>query len=714
MAQSLAKTHQDQLERIKKNVEESRQYFQSNYDRYNQFRRFVFKSTLTDDDITTLQDLDKPILEFNILEPYISRLCGEFSKQEPKMEVHASQDVPVPIDVATVNTVDGLLRMVLDTAQKEGQTYEVFKDLMSGGFSVFDICTEYENEMSFNQIFKLRRVFNPTLTGFDPLAQESHKGDGNYSYALFPRSEEQAKEEFPGLDTSKLKYIRMNAGFNWSFRNQKNTKILLVCDYYEKKFKQEKIVRLSNNMTITKKQYLQLLEMWQQRNIIAVPPSIVNERYTSIPAIHRYTFIEDQVLEHEETDYKFLPHVFVDGNSIKLESMAGGDAEQMTRPYLYNARDIQRLKNFAGQTLANELENMVQHKFKVAEESIPPNYKEAYENVQQADTLVYKAFKDNNPNIPLPPPMEIQRTPIPPEVTNTFSSADQMTQNILGSFDLQMGNLNSSQLSGLAIQESLTQSNAVAMPYVVGYLNALNQVCNVIVDLIPKYYKTPRTIPVLNAEGKRSYARINDPKTPSVPLDYYENALNVTVEAGVNFSVQKSRALQQIIAMMQASPLFAQFMNTEGLSILLDNLEIRGIDQLKVLAQQFAQKMQAQQQAQQNQPNPAMIKLQQEQQKMAQAQQQNQIDNSLRAGEVANDSEANQIKKMQVVLQAQQQNSDIAAQMQKANAENFKSAVDMALKTGDQRHRHSKETVELAHSIISSQQQPSGAIQNAN
>lgn len=707
MASTLAKTHTSNLQRIKKNVEESRQFFQANYDLWNQFRRFVFKSNLDEDDITTLTELQKPILEFNILEPYISRLCGEFSKQEPKIEVHASQDIPVPVDVKTVNTVDGILRVIIDTAQKEGHTYEVFKDLMSGGFSVFEVFTEYEHPKSFHHIFKLDRVFNPTLTGFDPLAQTMHKGDGRFSYKLYPRTEEQIKAEYDGVDLSKVTFTRTNAGFNWSFRNQQNTKILLLCDYYEKKERPEKIVRLSDDTVMTVKQYKKLLEVWESRGIIEVPPKVLEERTTKFTTIDCYTFIENQMLGHCETDFKFLPHIFVDGNSIKLESASGGDMEQMTRPYLYHARDIQRLKNFAGQTLANELENMVQHKFKAAEESIPENQREAYENVQQADLLVYKAFKDNDPNVPLPPPQEIQRTPIPPEVTNTFSLTDQMTQNILGSFDIQMGNLNASQLSGTAIQESVTQGNAVAMPYVVGYLNALNQAANCIVDLIPKYYTTARTIPVLNVEGKRDYVRINDDKRPSVPLDYYDNALSVTIEPGVNFTIQKARALQQIIAMMKSSPLFAQFMNTEGLSILLDNLEIRGIDQLKILAEQFSKKMQMQQAQAAQQPNPAMIKLQQENQKLMMQQQQNQIENQQKNVSLSIDQQNANVAEMKVAGELAMTQQEQQVQITKANVEAFKEMADLTMSHADQTHRHGKEAIELAH-MISQPQQSNG------
>jgi hypothetical protein len=361
---------------------------------------------------------------------------------------------------------------------------------------------------------------------------------------------------------------------------------------------------------------------------------------------------------------------------------------------------------------------MIQHKFKVAEESIPPEYKDAYQDIQHADVLVYKAFKDENTNQPLPPPQEIVRTPIPPEVANTFASTDQMMQNILGSFDIQMGKLNSSQLSGIAIQESVTQSNATAMPYVVGYLHALTRVANTIVNLIPKYFKTPRTVPVLSVEGKRSFVEIDKDDPSKVSMDYPEDALQVKVEAGVNFTVQKTRALQQIISMMQASPLFAQFMNTEGLPILLDNLEIRGIDQLKLLADGFVKKMQAAQAKQQQMPNPIMLKEQNAQQllqlkgqELQFKQTQLQSDNSFRAQEINNDQNDIDNDRLKIMLEQQQAGINDAVQIKKAQAEERNDAAQLSLKAADthhkhalavhdQLHRHAKDAIGLTHDAI--------------
>jgi len=682
MTKIAAQTYQDQLSRIKKLVESEATYFEKNRQRFHSFRNFVFNTSLTENDLSVLKATNKPQIECPTIEPFISRLLGEFSKQQPSISISTTPGYQP--DPQLNSFLENHSREILQSANQDSFENEVYKEEMTGGYSVMKVWTEYMPK-SFDQVIKLGKVYDPTLAGFDPLARQTHKGDGRFWFELYPKTEKEFKDEYD-IDIKEISFSRNVDGFNWSYTNN-NEKILLICDFYEKKKKKIKIVKLSDGRTLNKDDYDKEMEEWQsaieQGIVIQQPPVIVKERFETIDTICRYRFIENCVLEYVETDYGFLNGIFVDGNSVYLKQGKTGSTEQMTRPYGLHAKGIQRLKNFAMQSLANELENLVQHKYLTPKEAIPEQYQEAYQNPQLANNLVYNSFYNNNPSIPLNPPREIVRPPIPPEIANTFAMTDNAMQMVLGSFDAQLG-INNNQLSGIAIVEAATQSNSVGMPYITGFLAALTQSFQVILDLIPKYYKTPRTLPIVDAQGKRTYVMVNVPG--GINLNYEPLSIQVNVEAGVNFSVQKSKALQQIIALMQASPLFAQFMNQEGLEILLDNLEIRGVDLLKTMAQAFMQKMKAAQS--QQQPNPAMVKLQQNQQQMMMDAQQNQAENQLKAAELSNEAQANEINRLKVILAAQQAGNDNLVQMAKAETEHYSKSVDLVLKANDQLHKH--------------------------
>lgn len=617
----IAKKHTDRLKQLKKSVEESQQYFHDNVERYEKFIRFVFKSSLDNIEEATLADRGLPTIEFNILEAYISRLRGEFANQQPDLTVRAADGVPLSMltkeFVATIEVVEAHLRAVLLDGCSDMFKYNVYSDLLAGGFSVAKVYTDYVNEMSFEQNIIIEKL-NPTLCGFDPLAKTSHKGDGRFSYELYPLTKEGFVDKF-GEDALKdMKFTKSLSGFDWSFKNEQE-EIVLVCEYYEKQSRLETIIKLSNGHTITEKEYDKFLQKCQETGMIEQPPVPVKKRKSTIEKIIRYRFCESMLLDVTDTNYKHLPHVFGDGNSVEIKE--SNTYSQMTRPYVYHAMGIQRLKNLAGQSLGNELENTIQHKFVVALESIPTDYETAYQNVQKADTLIYNHFLDtNNPEVILPPPREIVRTPIPPQIAETFRMSDEMTQVILGNYDGAAGQ-NNGQMSGIAFLRSGVQSNTASVPYLVGYAKMMNRIGEIYMDLIPKTYRTPRSLPVLLPDGKREFFEIN--KKDSLYMNFDPNHLQIKVEIGVNFAMQKEMALQTITSLSKASPSFAQFFNQYGLPILLDNIDIRGIEGLKEKADEFQKQQQQQMQvAQQQQQQQMQMQAQQQAMAMQQAKKQ--------------------------------------------------------------------------------------------
>lgn len=677
---SISKTGTETLDRIKKNINASYLYFKPNYDRFHRFRRFVFETSLDEQERNVLAGLNKPIIEFNILEAYISRLLGEFAKHEPSIEITPADGVPV--DIETIKLVEGHIRHIIYEANKNSCSYEVYKDLLSGGFSTVKVWTDYASPMSFNQIIKLGRVFDPTLCGFDPMARFSHKADGRYCYEIFPQARADFEMENPSVDTERLTYSRNIAGFNWSYMNG-DEEIVIRAEYFEKKKRKAKIVKLANGRVMTDKNYQKFEEYWKNEGFIAQIPAVIGKpRNTELETICRYRLIESEILDYKETDYTYLPLVFVDGNSIILRDGDGtnNSTQQMTRPYVYHAEGIQKLKNFAGQTLGNELENMIQHKIMIAKEALPQEeeYLQSYDNVQQASSYVYQAYSENNPDKPLPQPREIVRTPIPQEVMATYSVTDSTTQVILGSFDAAIG-MNDKNLSGVAMQTGATLSNAAAMPYVTGYLQAWTHVACICTDLLPLYVVTPRTIPVIGLDGKREYKRVNEKKT-GPQFDYDQGALQVYIEAGVNFQIQKNQALMQIIMLMQASPSFAEFMNGPGLPVLVANLTIYQADVLKEMVPEWESKKEEMQQKQMEQQKEMMAsdpRMLTAKAKMMDTQQKAQLDSAKLQSEDKQQQFDNQIRIAELTLEKQEADAKIELDKGKLRQDAIESEVQV-------------------------------------
>jgi hypothetical protein len=126
------------------------------------------------------------------------------------------------------------------------------------------------------------------------------------------------------------------------------------------------------------------------------------------------------------------------------------------------------------------------------------------------------------------------------------------------------------------------QSDAAAIPYQKNLIKGLNRIGEILIDLFPKYYLTPRSIPIRKANGLRDFKVINDPTHPeSINLDYDSNALQIKIEAGVNSSMQKRYALDQLARVCESFPGIGQMINEIGMDIVVDNLDIQGGEELK-------------------------------------------------------------------------------------------------------------------------------------
>jgi len=691
------KDHDKELARIKKNVEMAYEYFRGNYERFNRMKQFVFISSNSEVDESVNKTLNRPNLEFPVLESGVSRLRGEFVKNLPSIYVTAEEGLEITEEMGVmIRVVEGHIRHIMSDAEKRGVQFELITDTLAGGFTGAHVYSAYRAPMSFIQDIYIDKVFDPTMTFWDPMAKEIAKLDGRHCGQCIPMYEDEFKKQFPDVKTDEMKFGANMGNFKWSY-DAKGEKIALLCYYYENKPKKTKIVYLTDGRSMTTKEYKKFLSDWDEDGKIEQPPQIMLERDTEIPRIYRYTLCETKILECKLTDYERLPIPFIDGNSTTNKESDQSTSKQFTRPIVYPAQGAQRLKNYAGQALANELENMIMHKWTACIEGIPENYSEAYKDVQQASVLVYNAFKDGNPEMPLPPPQAVVRPPIPPEITQTFMIMDTTIQNILGSFDPAIAKLGEREVSGIAIQESLSLSNSAAMPYVTNYLLGLQAIADLILDLIPKVYKTPRTLPIITEDGKKDYVVIN--AEGGVRLDYDRNALKVEVVAGPSFMAQQDKALRYIDMLMKSSPMFQQFMAEKGLPVLLDNMEFRGIDLLKEEVAAFVEEFKVKQSKAQQQPNPEMVKMEIAKQQLAAKQQSDMMEARIKAAELDLERQKLQLNAAQLAVDTQEIQINAQLDREKYHSEDMRKAAEMVMKAEAHSHKISKEQKELEHML---------------
>lgn len=675
-----------------------------NWDRFRYFRKFIYENSVSGDEAAVWTSMSKPIMQFPFLEPYISRAVGEFLDQLPS--IYLSPKEGAKVDLQLIEFLQDYGRYILHEAHRENTQVAIFEDGLSGGFSAAEVFVDYSHSKSFEKVIRFRKEVKPTCTFWDSMAESKTRHDGEFCGRIHYFTEEEFRRKWPKIDIEQMQWSKTFGSFNWSFVLD-NIKIIAVCEFYEKKYEKEKIVQIATGEVMTQDEYETLKQDWQREEVIEQLPIIIpdKQRDTLVPIICRYICIENQIIEYTQTNYNSFPLIFCDGNSKWLASSAGGSDEHlMTRPYPMGAKDAQRLKNYAGVCLADELQSMVQHKFMAALEGIPKqaDYRNAYKDVQHAALLIYNQYANDDKDKPVNPPREIQRVPAPPEVMQAYIESERAVQGILGSFDSGQS-LYQADLSGKAIEKGSIVSNSSLKPYINNYMISLTQIFYVILELLPKTIKTPRTMPVMRKNGKLESVMVNE--KGGVTLNYDVQDLHIRIEAGVNTEIQKIRNIELLTKAGQMSAALSQFLGEEGADIIIKNLPMEGGDELeeryqtwrKQQAQQKQQMMQVQMQQMQN--NPAIMRAQNESKKIDIDAKLGEAQLKLDAYELELQERDLQNKQLEAMVKAHIAKMDNESKIFKANAEELRAAADMAMKAADLHHKHNKDTLELHHKV---------------
>ncbi len=703
----MSKSTSDKLDQLKENVEEYYRFFKNNTKRYKYSMRFAFKETLSPEDRRKLKKIQKPVLEINYISAYLSRLLGEMSKQTPEAVVSG---IPDSVDSSgnlvysdkqlSLNTlVEGILRELFYQYDKRGDKNQVLKEQCAGGYSVMKLITKYKGD-GFDQELVLTKPKDPTLCYFDPMATRPSKSDGAWCGEAHPMSDDEFKRKYPKyekcIDELREQSNSIN-GLKWKYKNGKKN-IIIVMEYYQVEYENKKSVLLADGSDMMLSDYNKAkndaIENGATEDIL---PKKVKQRSVEKPYIKRYIFCGNEILEEEKTSYKGLPYIFVDANSAFVYSSDDkGELEQVTNSYIQNAIGAQKLLNNTLQTVANFSENLMQQKMIVDKSAIPVGTENDWVNPQQVSVLLKNGHDEEDRPI-VDPVTFIQQQDLPPSIMGTLSSMQQIMQNTFGSYDAMLG-INKGDLSGIAIQEGATQNNAVAMPIINGLLDAINAVCELAVKMIPVIHVTPMTVPVMNEEGKRSYECINQimpdgsPDPNSIQLNYEDDDLTVEASAGYSFEIQKDKSLRMLKELMPSFPSLAQIIDQYGQDIILDQINIRGVDKLKDRVKKIAAKKE---ESQQNQPSPEDMQHQAQQQELQLKMAQMQQDADYKNKKLMLDNQ-----KLQADLEIER--LKLAQSQARANAEIQNSAIDNAgkfaehqLKQDDQHHRHAMDVMNM-------------------
>lgn len=637
----------DVLAQARDNLNIWQNYFNENMTRGKDDMNFALRDQWSAIERSEFTRLFKVCFTFNKMLDPINKIVGEQRKNKPDLMVRsltgrASQD--------DINLRADLVRTIAYQSQNDLIYQNAFRSALLMGWGSFQVDVDYESPMSFNKIIKYLLVPDATRCSWDPAAVKPHKGDGDYCSRQYIYSREQFDATYPYI-YNPVSYAdpRMLLDFQWETRDT-----IVVCDYFVKEWFPVKLLRLSDGRNVSEQEWeeIQKKEIKVKKELAAsskMPeviletiPTIQGERQTQDYKIMRYRLIKDRIIEFSEWPSKFLPIIFVDGNSHFVEG------RQYTKSFIHEGRDAQKFINYVGSEIATEIKNRRREQWMGTPDNIIGEEQQWRNPELQQGILVAKPD-------PVTKQMPIKMPPwdVSPQLMQEMQRGGSDLREILGFSENEV--LQGRDMSGKARRERKMEGSMATYVWMDNLNQAIEQGGRCVLDLLPYVVgEDERAMVITKKDGKTQNIVLNKEKSDGT----IENQVNhgdydIELSTGPSFAVQKEIALeffqQTIAANPETFPLIAD--------LWAKNLDVQYMEQIaerfKIMVPPEVLAKEEGKEPPPKQPSPQEQAMQMEMQMKQAELQAKQQELELKQQKLELEKEELELKKAQVMLDAQ-------------------------------------------------------------
>lgn len=579
LAQKLADAGIDEAEVLKKAREDLvlwEGYFGENTTRGKDDMNFLLRDQWSAVERSEFSRLFKPAMTFNKLYDVTKKVVGEQRKNKPDLMVRSltGKSTQKQIDLRA-----DLVRTISYQSQNDLVYQTAFRSSLMMGYGAFEIVLDYESPKSFNQVIRYELIPDSTKTSFDPTALKPHKGDGNFCARQYLYTKEEFYATYPHvMDPVSYSDPRSLLDFQWETRDT-----IVVCKYSRKEWFPVKLYLLNNGQSVTEDEWEAMqpeIKMQQELAdnsevvgdiIRRTIPEIIGERMSKDYKIRQYVLTQNQIIEFTDWPSKYLPIIFVDGDSNYI------NGQQYTRSFIHEAKDAQKFVNYVGSEIAAEIKNRRREQWLGTPDNIL-GYEQMWRNPElQAGMLTARPDPKTGAMPQKMPPWELSQT-----LLQQFQRGSQDMREILGFSENEA--LQGHDMSGKARRERKLEGSMSAYVWFDNLNQAIEQGGRVVLDLLPVIVgEHERHMVVSKSDGRTETITLNkiigesEDGEPIRDNMLDDSDYDIEIDTGPSFAVQKDMALEYFQATTAANP---QVFNLIA-DLWADNLDIQQRDQVK-------------------------------------------------------------------------------------------------------------------------------------
>ena len=520
-----------------------------------------------DEEMARAREVEKrPTMTINVLPKFVRQVTGEAKMNEAAIDVTPADD---KADPSLAQIYMGLVRTIED----ENKAQTVYEDAVTSsaicGRGAFRLFTEYEHEMSFDQVIRMKPIPEALSVYFDPASKEYDRSDGEFCFVTDWISDEEFERRY-GDGASEFNDVGIGDESSWTSDGQKR-----VAEYWLKEHKQKEIwlVQTQDGYEVVPADGI-----WTKEGLEAAGYSVVDSRKTDVITVWMYEMggggflSRDGKKEDPEGNYgkkfasKYIPIVPVDGPELRVR----GKVQKWS--VIRWGKTPQFLYNLWTSTAAEKTSLSPK-----APWIGTPKMFEGFENTWRDANVTNTAYLPYNPDPDSPSGKPERQFPDPIHASELAlrQSAYEDLMHTTGITQAALGE-QGNEISGVAISARQSESDIGTIDWVKNLHRSIEHAGRIIVDMIPKVYNTQRAVQITGDDGESDFIVLNqyDQVTGQVRNNITEGRYNVRVNSGPSFKTAREQTATSFIQLMGAVPMYAHLF----LDFVLKNMDFKDAD----------------------------------------------------------------------------------------------------------------------------------------
>lgn len=492
----------------------------------------------------------RPCLTVNEIPTLTHQVSNDIRQNRPDIAISPVGEVS---DRDGAKAFAGMIRAIQRQCEADIAYDTAVTSAVDIGFGYWRVVTEYENDKTFNQVIRVRRIRNPFRVYPDPERQEPDGSDMSYCFVTDMLTREEYKNKHPGADP--LGWTEKGQGDEMAFWIQKD--YVRIAEYWTLEHEMKRLVQLSTGHI----GFYDDLDPDIKAQLDAGGIEILNERQSECQKVvfRRITGLE--VLEKKEWPGRWIPIVEVIGEELDVQGKV------IRSGIIRNAKDPQRMLNYWN-TAKTEFIALAPKSPWVMAEGQKEGHEYEWDNAHNKALPVLEYTPVEMPNGQLaPPPSRQPMAGVPAGVVEAEQAAQQ---HLLSTTGVRYNATAQDRLydeSGKALHEIRRNTDIGSFHFMDNFCRSLRHTGRIFVDLIPKVYDVRRVVTILREDDTEEQITL-DPelgkpfamnnaarsKTARKIFDPTIGEYGVTVTTGPSYATKRIEAVEQLMRFAQALP----------------------------------------------------------------------------------------------------------------------------------------------------------------